>query len=518
MGRRATGAAAVLLAGALALGGCRGPAAETPSPASRPPDAAAAPAGYAGHFPDDRVIEVSVELPEEDWQAILADPTAEQYYSATVTVDGVTVENAGFRTKGNLTLKTTARSDSERYSFRVKFGKYEKGQTMDGLDEMVLNNNLFDPSYLREALTYEAMRDIGLPGSMTTFANLTINGQAYGLYLCAEAVEDSLLERIFGDAGGNLYKADMGATLLPGSEDSLEHKAGDDEDKTALTALIEALAALPEGEKGDLEERLDVDSFLRYIAANIVLGNEDSYLGRNAQNFYLYERDGRFSIIPWDYNMSFGSGMDAGEASSSGGERGEFPGGQRGEGGARPDGGREDRTPPGGGPSDGMPQGREAPPEDMTPARDALSSAAPREPDSPSAGRGQSEPDNQRGEAPQGGRAGGRGALTEASVEVPLYNIEAAARPLVQKLLAVPEYRARYLDYVTELTEWLENLPARVKRLAGLIRPSVETDPTAFYGIERFEAELTGEGGSATLMGFVDARLKSLRAQLAAPQ
>ncbi|MNN84783.1 CotH protein [compost metagenome] len=32
----------------------------------------------------------------------------------------------------------------------------------------------------------------------------------------------------------------------------------------------------------------------------------DSYLGSNKQNYYLYEDDGIFSILPWDYNMAFG--------------------------------------------------------------------------------------------------------------------------------------------------------------------------------------------------------------------
>ncbi len=71
---------------------------------------------------------------------------------------------------------------------------------------------------------------------------------------------------------------------------------------------------MPEGQKGDIESVLDIDSALKYIAANTVLGNYDSYNGNLAQNYYLYGQNGKFTVLPWDYNMSisgFGGGGDA---------------------------------------------------------------------------------------------------------------------------------------------------------------------------------------------------------------
>jgi spore coat protein CotH len=37
-----------------------------------------------------------------------------------------------------------------------------------------------------------------------------------------------------------------------------------------------------------------------------------------AQNYYLYERDGKLTILPWDYNLSFG-GMSFGGTSGASG-------------------------------------------------------------------------------------------------------------------------------------------------------------------------------------------------------
>ena len=264
---------------------------------------------YEDIFQKDQIIDIHIEIAEEDWQSMMENPTLEEYKSATVTVDGETVENVGVRTKGNSSLSI---NENNRYSLRVKFDKYVKKQYLLGLDELVLNDMFADPSYLREYLSYEALREIGSPAPLTVFSNIYINGELYGFYICIEAEDDSFLKRVFGDNDGNLYKQEMGSTLLyeEGSDyPNSELKNGDDTQKTGLKNMIQVLNEMPAGEKGGIEEVLDVDSALQYIAANTMLGNYDSYNGSMAQNYYLYEHQGKFYVIPWDYNMSFGGFM-----------------------------------------------------------------------------------------------------------------------------------------------------------------------------------------------------------------
>ena len=52
-----------------------------------------------------------------------------------------------------------------------------------------------------------------------------------------------------------------------------------------------------------------MDGVLRYFAAHTVVVNLDSYTSNMQQNYYLYERDGRVTILPWDYNLAFGGFM-----------------------------------------------------------------------------------------------------------------------------------------------------------------------------------------------------------------
>lgn len=57
----------------------------------------------------------------------------------------------------------------------------------------------------------------------------------------------------------------------------------------------------------EIQQVLNVDGALWYIALCNLFANLDSYLG-SGHNFYMYaEDDGFFHIIPWDLNESFGA-------------------------------------------------------------------------------------------------------------------------------------------------------------------------------------------------------------------
>lgn len=52
---------------------------------------------------------------------------------------------------------------------------------------------------------------------------------------------------------------------------------------------------------------------LRYFVVHNFVVNGDSYTGSMIHNYYLYEQDGKLSMLPWDYNLAFGGfqGSDA---------------------------------------------------------------------------------------------------------------------------------------------------------------------------------------------------------------
>ena len=84
-----------------------------------------------------------------------------------------------------------------------------------------------------------------------------------------------------------------------------------DEDRDRLIASLKRLNA---GE--DIEEVVDVDQVIRYFVVHNFVCNFDSYTGSMIHNYYLYEEDGRLSMIPWDYNLAFGGFQDQDDATT----------------------------------------------------------------------------------------------------------------------------------------------------------------------------------------------------------
>ena len=78
--------------------------------------------------------------------------------------------------------------------------------------------------------------------------------------------------------------------------------------------LISSLKSLTE--QTDPESTVNVDEVLRYFVVHNFLCNGDSYTGQMVHNYYLYEEDGQLFMIPWDYNLAYGTFM-GGNASSS---------------------------------------------------------------------------------------------------------------------------------------------------------------------------------------------------------
>ncbi|MBY0013895.1 CotH kinase family protein, partial [Paenibacillus typhae] len=259
-------------------------------------------------FPKDKVVDVRITIDPDDFQDMLDNASAEEYKAASVEYNGIKMDNVGIRTKGNLSLRSVVQmSDSDRYSFKISFDEYVN-QNLFGITKINLNNNYSDPSYMREFLTYELAGTMGLPTPKYSFVNIYVNDELKGFYLAVEQIGDAYLERNFGNSYGALYKGVMtgqGSDLTWLGDDAslytgLEMKS----EKSNDDILLDMLDELNNGT--DYEKYINVDNALGYIALNAVTGNMDSYLGSNKQNYYLYEDDGVFSILPWDYNMAFG--------------------------------------------------------------------------------------------------------------------------------------------------------------------------------------------------------------------
>ena len=403
--------------------------------------------GYENLLFDQSAVH-TIDITMDGWDAFIANAAAEEYTECSITVDGEKYNNVAIRAKGNTSLSSVSALNSTRYSFKVEFNHFVKGMTYHGLDKLSLNNLIQDATMMKDYLAYTLMNRMGVPASLCSYVQISVNGEPWGLYLAVEGVEDAFMDRT-GMTKGELYKPDSmsfgggrgngrdfdfekfrvkdedtadttetpaaeatpaqsddGASFggssgeqapqgdfAPSSGDSAQmgqtpggdfapsdgtsadntpaasaqpesgtdsrrpdfssngQQGGpggfggfnfgmgnddvkliysdDDPDsysnifnnaKTNIkekdkTRLIEALKKL--NAKEDLENTVNQDEVIRYLAVHNFLCNGDSYTGMMVHNYYLYEEKGKLSIIPWDYNLGFGGFSASTDATST---------------------------------------------------------------------------------------------------------------------------------------------------------------------------------------------------------
>ncbi len=173
-----------------------------------------------------------------------------------------------------------------------------------------LNNCYGDPSYMRDYISRAALEQNGVIVPKCTYASLSIDGDNKGLYILEENVDEDFVKNNLGN-GGNLYKPAKGCTLRTDTTDYSDYTlvCGQDKDFNNLKILSDKTEKLTDGEKGDDESFLDVDTFLKCIAFDYVFGSYDSING-SGNNYYIYEKDGRFTMIPCNMSGAMGGYED----------------------------------------------------------------------------------------------------------------------------------------------------------------------------------------------------------------
>lgn len=297
-------------------------------------------------FDQSYVHKIELSIPERDLSSLRASPTEKTRYLADVIIDGESFKNVAFSTRGNASLTALAGDEnSERYSYKVNFGKFSEHSSYHGLDKLILNNLNSDPSYLKDYLAFEIMRNAGVASPLTSFTELYINGELQGLYQAIEDVDESFLARNRFSPDAVLYKpeatainnfammrlreqlpegvepdivtlADMpgfdfgGSDLVYHGDDPAEYHAIFENAVSKISHhdeeyLISSLRALEPAEMLEPTDYWDVDALAKYFAANNLLSNFDSYTGITSHNYYLLASPKSNTLLPRDYNLGF---------------------------------------------------------------------------------------------------------------------------------------------------------------------------------------------------------------------
>jgi len=269
-------------------------------------------------FDDSKVHTIDISVSETEWNEMIENAKDEEYIQCNLLINGELFKNVGIRPKGNNSLSLINRYNSDRYSLRIKFDKYNKELNYYGLDSFSLNTSFQDNSYMKDYITYDMMRNMGVPSPLCSYVFVTLNGQPWGLFVAVEEIGNDFARRNFGTNHGNLYKPDYknindenNDVALIYTDDNFESYENIwDEAKQKINdadkiRLIESLRML--SEKENLDTVVDIDKVLRYFTVQTFTVNFDGYLGTTAHNYYLYEHDGKIMMLPWDYNLAYGT-------------------------------------------------------------------------------------------------------------------------------------------------------------------------------------------------------------------
>lgn len=280
---------------------------------------------HSQSFYDTNTIqEIRINFTQPDWQTQLniQQQTTQQYIPASsVVINGTSFPNVGVKYKGNSSFIPFFAKNP----FHIELDAFQN-QDYQGYTDIKLSNVIFDPTFVRETLSYSILRQY-MAAPQCNYANVYVNDVLIGLYVNVESVSKKFVrkhfysdENAFFDCspvnGANSVSAlqELPALIYWGPSINNYSLAYRMKSETGWDELINLTFTLTNSVTG-IESVLDVDRALWMLAFNNVLVNLDSYIGTFNQNYYLYRDDnGRFNPVLWDLNMSFGVFSDLGSS------------------------------------------------------------------------------------------------------------------------------------------------------------------------------------------------------------
>jgi spore coat protein H len=211
-------------------------------------------------------------------------------------------------------------------NFKVDFDRHDPDQRFHGLKAINLNAGALDPTKTRDALAYEVYRAAGVPAPRSAFAEvfLTVPGkydkELLGTYTLVEQVNSAYLKDRFGDGSGLLLKPEVRIGVIRTAlaylgDDWEQYKEplrpkdeATKEQAARVIAFIKLVDRASDAEfRKEIGSYLDIDQFLRFLAATAYLANTDSIFsgGHNAY-IYLNPKTNKFVFLPWDLDLAFG--------------------------------------------------------------------------------------------------------------------------------------------------------------------------------------------------------------------
>ncbi|NUQ76411.1 MAG: CotH kinase family protein [Polyangiaceae bacterium] len=249
---------------------------------------------------------IDIEVDQMYWNQLENDKV--NRVPCKVTWNGEVINDAGCRKKGGI---GSVQPLSGKPGISIKFDYFKNGQALHGLEKIILNNAVQDPSFLNEHLGYEVYRRMGIPAARTAHSIMRLNGETKGIYVVAESISEQFLAANFGGKNdeGNLYEAPawvdfvtdpMGLEL----KDEVEEMRSRDD----IIAFSEFVKNEPDATfAANATKFVDLNRFITGYAIDAIFDHWDGYSYVIVNNYYMYNNPGtkRFIFMPHGMDQLF---------------------------------------------------------------------------------------------------------------------------------------------------------------------------------------------------------------------
>ncbi|MFD8256174.1 CotH kinase family protein, partial [Streptomyces werraensis] len=208
----------------------------------------------------------------------------------------------------------------------VKIDEYIEGRAYQGEREISLRPGVDGQVPLNEALSLALTDESGQKAERYSFTRFTVNNRPTVTRLMVEAPDTEYAEEV-EDGNGVLYKARAGSSFTYRGDDPTEYesdfkqlnKKGSQDLEPVMRLIKWVDGATDEEFARDLGKYVDVESLASYVATQNLLLNFDDMAGPGKNYLLWYDLDTKkFSVLGWDYNLTFSGDTTAGPDDSVG--------------------------------------------------------------------------------------------------------------------------------------------------------------------------------------------------------
>ncbi len=207
----------------------------------------------------------------------------------------------------------------EKHSFSLELVKKYQLTGLPKDDDWILNANYIDKTFMRHKISYDLFRDMNINNLSvaSNYVNISINGEAQGLYLITEEINGGQVKLNKTDSQAMIFKDPpfLFETRIPNPQDTNNYYQQkfpkiSKNDKSAYLEQFRSLifeSSLDEF-SAKIGDWIDIDNVIDWHLLLLYSYNADGIL----KNFYLYKLDSDtpFRIAIWDYDHTFGRDGD----------------------------------------------------------------------------------------------------------------------------------------------------------------------------------------------------------------